>query len=77
MSASFPTWLFRICVSKGDDARHGQRPLFGSHFVADIPGTIHVGDDITVVCRHCSCLTQSEPALSIPVDFIFVVVANL
>jgi hypothetical protein len=41
--------LFRIRVSKGDDARHGQRPLFENHFVSDIPGTIHVGDDITVV----------------------------
>jgi hypothetical protein len=34
-----------MCIS----ARHGQRPLFGNHFVADIPGIIHVGDDITVV----------------------------
>jgi hypothetical protein len=22
---------------EGDDARHGQRPLFGNHFVSDIP----------------------------------------
>ncbi|CAB4032881.1 mitochondrial amidoxime reducing component 2-like [Paramuricea clavata] len=41
--------LKRICVSKGDDARYGQRPLFGNHFVADIPGQIHVGDDVTVL----------------------------
>ena len=41
--------LFRMRVSKGDDVRHGQRPLFGNNFVADIPGTIHVGDDVTVV----------------------------
>ena len=31
------------------DNRHGQRPLFENNFVADIPGTIHVGDDIIVV----------------------------
>ena len=34
---------------EGDDARHGQRPLFGNHFVSDIPWTVHVGDDVTVV----------------------------
>jgi hypothetical protein len=31
------------------DNRHGQRPLFENNFVADITGTIHVGDDIIVV----------------------------
>jgi hypothetical protein len=45
----YDSLLFRMRVSKGDDARHGQRPLFGNHFVADIPETIHVGDDVTVV----------------------------
>lgn len=41
--------IIRIRVSKRDDKRHNQKPLFGNLFVSDVPGTIHVGDDVTVL----------------------------
>ena len=49
ISIIFFSSSFRIRVSKNDDPRYLQKPLFGNNMVADKTGTIHVGDDVTVL----------------------------